>query len=109
MRNLKLSEPNDYKNAGNFHLLTNGTLIVAKRKNNMLETATPSQRLSNTQSYWPVVLTTWNFLFGHVLLGRRKINVCILSNISESYLIFARLQIKVESLIETTYCETLQY
>jgi len=32
-----------------------------------------------------------------------------LSNISEDYLIFATLQLKVESLIETTYCEILQY
>jgi hypothetical protein len=47
-------------------LLTYVTPIVAKRKNITWGTVTPSQRLSNKHSHWPMVLTTWNFLFGHM-------------------------------------------
>ena len=57
MRKLGLSETNDYKNAENFrHLMSASRLLpptVAKINStcNMRETVTPSQRLSNTQSY----------------------------------------------------------
>jgi hypothetical protein len=70
----------------------------------MRETVTHSQRLSNTQSYLAsgfedLKLRLWTY----VLVGGQKINVCILSNISADNLIFARLQVKVRSFIETIY------
>lgn len=84
-------------------LLTTVTPIIAR--NSYSQSASIQYAKLLTNGFDDMELPLWTY----VLLGRRKVNICKLSNISKDYLIFARFQVKVESLIDTMYCETLQY